>query len=270
MAAALSSAAAGASGGAAPGAKPIIRGVCFDMDGTLTVSQGVLTRQLFVPGAWLPRRWWPGLLWEAGVRGSGERASVSMLGPPPRSRVHLFPSLPKSDPPPHLAPRPQVPVIDFALMRRKVGVTQVCLTGGGAGRAAPRRLRSSTLCAHQRLPAALVKVASLGQAPAWHGSWAPPLCGARPGEQLVDRRSSTPSPLGQHCRSNAGQTAGQGDILDVINSWPEAERARAYAAIAEIEEAALADMKVRGAATGIGRGLDGTLGWDGKGQGGTG
>ncbi|GBF95282.1 hypothetical protein Rsub_08313 [Raphidocelis subcapitata] len=36
----------------------------------------------------------------------------------------------------------------------------------------------------------------------------------------------------------------KGDILDVINSWPEEERARAYAAIAEIEAAALADMKL--------------------------
>ena len=36
----------------------------------------------------------------------------------------------------------------------------------------------------------------------------------------------------------------QGDILDVIGGWPEAERARAYAAIAEIEQQALADMKV--------------------------
>lgn len=37
----------------------------------------------------------------------------------------------------------------------------------------------------------------------------------------------------------------QGDILDVINAWPDAERARAYAAIAQIEEQALADMRVR-------------------------
>ncbi|KAI8476002.1 MAG: HAD-like domain-containing protein [Monoraphidium minutum] len=36
----------------------------------------------------------------------------------------------------------------------------------------------------------------------------------------------------------------QGDILDVINSWPEAEQARAHAAIKEIEAQALQDMKL--------------------------
>ena len=45
-------------------------------------------------------------------------------------------------------------------------------------------------------------------------------------------------------RRRAGVPAGQ-DILDAINGWPEAERReRAYAAIAEVEEEALKNMKV--------------------------
>ncbi|EFJ41688.1 hypothetical protein VOLCADRAFT_84005 [Volvox carteri f. nagariensis] len=43
-------------------------------------------------------------------------------------------------------------------------------------------------------------------------------------------------------RRRVGLMPDQGDILDVINRWPEAERARAYATIAEIEEQALRDM----------------------------
>ncbi|GLI69755.1 hypothetical protein VaNZ11_014435, partial [Volvox africanus] len=43
-------------------------------------------------------------------------------------------------------------------------------------------------------------------------------------------------------RRRVGVLPEQGDILDVINRWPEVERARAYASIAEIEEQALRDM----------------------------
>jgi len=35
-----------------------------------------------------------------------------------------------------------------------------------------------------------------------------------------------------------------GDILDIISSWPPEEQQRAHAAIEEIEEQALQDMKV--------------------------
>ncbi|GIM12117.1 hypothetical protein Vretimale_15537, partial [Volvox reticuliferus] len=43
-------------------------------------------------------------------------------------------------------------------------------------------------------------------------------------------------------RRRVGVLPDQGDILDVINRWPEAKRAEAYATIAEIEEQALRDM----------------------------
>ncbi|GLC38602.1 hypothetical protein PLESTB_000451400 [Pleodorina starrii] len=43
-------------------------------------------------------------------------------------------------------------------------------------------------------------------------------------------------------RRRVGLLPHQGDILDVINKWPDDERARAYATIAEIEEQALRDM----------------------------
>jgi hypothetical protein len=52
----------------------------------------------------------------------------------------------------------------------------------------------------------------------------------------VERHSSPAPPPPKHKK---------GDILDVINSWPEAERTRAFAAIQEIEDQALRDMKVR-------------------------
>lgn len=49
-----------------------------------------------------------------------------------------------------------------------------------------------------------------------------------------------------------------GDILDVISSWPEPERrARAYAAIAEIEDEALANMKLMPGAASLCAFLDG-------------
>ena len=45
-------------------------------------------------------------------------------------------------------------------------------------------------------------------------------------------------------RRRVGVPESGGDILDIINGWPEAQRAVAYATIAEIEEQALRDMKV--------------------------
>ncbi|KAG2433471.1 hypothetical protein HYH02_012589 [Chlamydomonas schloesseri] len=45
-------------------------------------------------------------------------------------------------------------------------------------------------------------------------------------------------------RRRVGVTPEMGDILDVINTWPEERRAQAYATIAEIEEQALKDMSV--------------------------
>ena len=45
-------------------------------------------------------------------------------------------------------------------------------------------------------------------------------------------------------RRRVGVPETGGDILDIINGWPEAKRAAAYATIAEIEEQALRDMKV--------------------------
>jgi hypothetical protein len=144
-------AAAGAGHGASTSGRPTLRGVVFDMDGTLTV-----------------------------------------------------------------------PVIDFALMRRRVGVTQVqgtrrrCRARGAATRAG-QPLGSS---AHDLT----LRSCALSPPPPW------------PARPLAATAAATPPPL----------PSPKGDILDVISSWPEAERARAYAAIAEIEEQALADMKVGG------------------------
>jgi hypothetical protein len=42
-------------------------------------------------------------------------------------------------------------------------------------------------------------------------------------------------------RAGVGPT---GDILDIIASWPADKQAAAHAAIAEVEEQALADMQV--------------------------
>lgn len=47
----------------------------------------------------------------------------------------------------------------------------------------------------------------------------------------------------QYMRQRVG-VGPTGDILDIISSWPPEEQARAHAAIAEIEDQALLDMKV--------------------------